>query len=187
MEQEEGSEEAALASAREALAAFEPRLETAREAGLYRKLGLFTERAGDALLVQNLLDIMAANRADFTLTFRRLSDAADSSEGYQGVRALFDDSAAYEAWAIQWRRRLEEDQVSQSVRATAMWSTNPAVIPRNHLVEEVIDAAVERQDFAPFEQLLEVISKPFEQRSNDDRYSMPARPEERVTQTFCGT
>ncbi len=187
MEQEEGSAEAALVSARESLAAFEPRLETARETGMYRKLGLFTEREQDAVLVQDLLDIMASNHADFTLTFRRLCDAAESREGDQKVRVLFASPDAYEAWAAQWRRRLEEEQVSPSVRAAAMRSTNPEVIPRNHLVQEAIDAAVEQQNFEPFEQLLEIVTKPFEHRPNDDRYSMPAHPDERVTQTFCGT
>ena len=76
LEQEAGSEEAALASANEALAAFAPQFEAARTAGLRRKLGLFTEREGDAALAEDLLERMAANRADFTLTFRRLCDAA---------------------------------------------------------------------------------------------------------------
>jgi len=64
---------------------------------------------------------------------------------------------------------------------------NPAYIPRYHLVEAALDAAVSRQDFAPFEQLLEVLSHPFEERSGHERYSEPPAPEERVQQTFCGT
>jgi uncharacterized protein YdiU (UPF0061 family) len=187
LEQEYGSEDAALASAQEALAAFEPRFEMSRKAGMRRKLGLFTERDGDAELTQALLDLMAANHADFTLTFRRLCDAADSSEGDQGVAVLFDNPAAYKAWAAEWRRRLEQETISKEARATLMRTANPAFIPRNHLVEEALNAAVERQDFQPFERLVEVISSPFEFRSNLDRYAMSARPDERVTQTFCGT
>jgi uncharacterized protein YdiU (UPF0061 family) len=68
-----------------------------------------------------------------------------------------------------------------------MRRANPAFIPRNHLVQEALDAAVERQDFGPFEQLLDVVSRPYEDRPDRDRYALPARPEERVTQTFCGT
>jgi uncharacterized protein YdiU (UPF0061 family) len=68
-----------------------------------------------------------------------------------------------------------------------MRAVNPAYIPRNHLVEEALDAAVNRQDFAPFEQLLEVLSHPFEETPGNGRYAAPPTPEERVQQTFCGT
>ena len=66
-------------------------------------------------------------------------------------------------------------------------AVNPAYIPRNHLVEAALDAAVSRQDFAPFEQLLEVLTRPFEKRRGYERYAAPPAPEERVHQTFCGT
>jgi uncharacterized protein YdiU (UPF0061 family) len=64
---------------------------------------------------------------------------------------------------------------------------NPAFIPRNHVVEAALDAAVERQDFQPFEELLDVVSRPYEDRPVLERYATPARPEECVSQTFCGT
>jgi len=187
LEQEEGSEEAALASAQEALSAFAPQFEAAHVAGLRRKLGLFTEREGDAALAQDLLQRMAANRADFTLTFRRLSDAAAGPQGDEDVRALFVDPGAYEAWAVDWRPRLKEEGASPQERVAAMRMANPAFIPRNHLVQAVIDAAVQRQDFQPFEELLEVVSRPYEDRPGLELYSTPARPEECVLQTFCGT
>ena len=187
LEQEEGNGEAALASAKEGLAAFAPQFEAAHGAGLGRKLGLFTEREGDGALAQDLLTRMAANRADFTLTFRRLSDAVAAPEGDQGVRALFADPAAYDSWAAAWRRRLEEESVSAQERAAAMRRASPAFIPRNHMVEAALNAAVVRQDFQPFEELLDVVSHPYEDRPGLERYTTPARPEERVHQTFCGT
>ena len=183
--QEAGSEDAALASAQEALAAFEPQFMAARSAGFYRKLGLFTERAGDGALAEDLLERMAANRADFTLTFRRLCDAAAGPEGDGGVRALFADPGAYDAWATGWRRRLDEEPVEE--RAAAMRKTNPIFIPRNHMVEAALNAAMREQDFQPFEELLDVVSNPYEDRPDRERYITPARPEECVTQTFCGT
>jgi uncharacterized protein YdiU (UPF0061 family) len=185
--EEAGSEETALASAQEALAAFEPQFVAARSAGFNRKLGLFNGRAGDAALVEDLLERMAQNRADFTLTFRRLCDAAASPEGDGGVRALFADPGAYDPWAAGWRRRLEEEPVSREERAAAMRRTNPAFIPRNHMVEAALKAAVSEEDFQPFEELLDVVSNPYEDRPDRERYQMPARPEECVTQTFCGT
>jgi uncharacterized protein YdiU (UPF0061 family) len=186
LEQEVGDQEAALASAKEALAAFEPQFEAARMAGLRRKLGLFTDREGDARLAQNLLERMAANGADFTLTFRRLCGSVAGPEGDRG-RALFADPGAFDSWAAEWRRRLEEEPISWQTRAAMMRLANPAFIPRNHVVEAALDAAVERQDFQPFEELLDVVSRPYEDRPVLERYATPARPEECVSQTFCGT
>jgi uncharacterized protein YdiU (UPF0061 family) len=185
--EEAGSEETALAAAQEALAAFEPQFETARDAGLRRKLGFFTEREGDAKLAQDLLDRMATNRADFTLTFRRLCNAAAGPEGDKEARVLFADPTAFDSWASQWRSRLDEESVSSQARADAMRTVNPAFIPRNHIVEAALNAAVWRQDFQPFEELLAVVSRPYEDRPDLERYATPARPEEYVSQTFCGT
>ena len=184
---ESGSEEAALVAANEALSAFELQFEATHSAGLRRKLGLVVEREGDAALAENLLQCMAANRADFTLTFRRLCDAAAGPEGDAGVRALFADPAAYDGWAAGWRRRLEEESADGQARTAAMRRINPAFIPRNHLVEAALDAANLRQDFQPFEDLLAVITRPYDERPELERYSTPARPEELVLQTFCGT
>ena len=187
LEQETGSEETALASAKEALAAFEPQFEAARTAGLRRKLGLFTERADDAALAERLLECMAANGADFTLTFRRLCDAAAGPERDAGVRALFADQGAYDSWAVAWRQRLEEEAVPAEARGSAMRMESPAFIPRNHLVEAALEAAMWRQNFQPFEQLLDVVSRPYEHRPELEQYTTPARPEESVSRTFCGT
>jgi serine/tyrosine/threonine adenylyltransferase len=187
LQQEEGNEESAVTSAQEAIAAFTPQFEATHAAGLSRKLGLFTQREGDAALAQDLLDRMAANQADFTLTFRRLSAAAAGKKDDEGVRALFADPTAYDAWAAQWRLRLQEEPLPVQERVAAMRSVSPAFIPRNHLVEAALAAATEREDFQPFEQLLEVVSRPYEDRPDLDLYATPARPEERVLNTFCGT
>jgi serine/tyrosine/threonine adenylyltransferase len=187
LETEAGNKEAALASAIEALSAFMPQFEAARIAGLRRKLGLFEEREGDAALAEDLLERMAANRADFTLTFRRLCDAAAGPQGHLLVRTLFADPNAYDSWAFKWSRRLEEEPTSTQERVAAMRKANPAFIPRNHRVAEVIDAAVWQQNFQPFEDLLDVVSRPYEDRPELEQYAVPARPEECVSQTFCGT
>ena len=80
-----------------------------------------------------------------------------------------------------------EEPVPPEKRGAAMRLVNPAYIPRNHRLAEVIDAAVERQDFGPFEEMLEVVSRPYEERAGLERYMTPARPEECVRETFCGT
>lgn len=184
---ESGSEADAITVANGALAGFQPQFEAARLAGLRSKLGLLTEREGDAALAEDLLRRMGENEADFTLTFRRLCDAAVDRKGDTGVRALFADPGAYDGWAREWRLRLEMEGGEEQARAAAMRRVNPLVIPRNHLVEEALSAASERQDFQPFETLLEAVSRPFEEREGLERYATPARPEELVQATFCGT
>ncbi|HEU4410741.1 MAG TPA: YdiU family protein [Polyangiaceae bacterium] len=180
-------EKASVEAAREALSAFEPAFEAAWLGGLRRKIGLTTEREGDDELVQGLLERMAEGGADFTLTFRRLCDAAAGPEGDAVAGALFSDPTAYADWAARWRRRLEGEPGTPEARRDAMRAVNPAYIPRNHLVEAALSAAADRHDFAPFEELLEVLSRPYEERPGLARYAAPPRPEERVEQTFCGT
>jgi len=130
---------------------------------------------------------MAANRADFTLTFRRLCDAAAGPAGDEAVRGLFSDPPAYDAWAARWRQRLAEEPQDGATRQAAMRAVNPAFIPRNHRVEAAIEAAVEAEDYAPFEELLTVLSKPYDDQPDFARYADPPEPHERVCQTFCGT
>jgi uncharacterized protein YdiU (UPF0061 family) len=185
--------QAALDSAHEALAAFAPQYEAAHAASLRRKLGLLTQREGDPALANDLLDRMAANRADFTLTFHLLCDSAANPAAAKPtpdarIRALFADPTAFDAWAIRWRARLAaEDDAGAAARIEMMRAANPAFIPRNHLVEAAINAAIDRQDFQLFEELLDVVTRPYEDRPALARFAQPARPEEAVTRTFCGT
>jgi uncharacterized protein YdiU (UPF0061 family) len=180
-------EGAAVKAAQNAIDAFTPRFETAWAGGLSRKLGLLRPRPDDLSLAQNLLQRMAQNRTDFTLTFRRLCDAADGSEGSGVVRGLFADPTAFDEWESKWRRRITEEGGVPNERRAAMRAANPAFIPRNHRVEEAIAAAVNDGDFAPFETLLEVLSTPFEDQPDFGRYAEPPRPDQVVRQTFCGT
>jgi serine/tyrosine/threonine adenylyltransferase len=181
------SQKQAVTSANEALAGFDPQFQAARLAGLRRKLGFHTERGEDLALAEDLLERMAANRADFTLTFRRLCNAAKGVEGDIGVRELFVVPCAYDEWAAKWRQRLAEESTPPEARAAAMRKANPAIIPRNHIVEEALNTAIWKQDFHPFEELLDAVSRPYDDRPDLDRYATPARPEECVRQTFCGT
>src|SRR4051794_20298930 len=152
----------AVAQAQEALSGFAPKFEAAYQGGLRRKLGLFTEQEGDPALAGDLLRAMAENQADFTLTFRCLCDAASGPEGDCAVRDLFADSTVYDEWAARWRERLSQEPQDAAARRAAMRAVNPAFIPRNHRIEAVITAAVEREDIAPFEELLTILSEPYE-------------------------
>ncbi len=180
-------EEAAIAEAQSMLGAFAEKFDTAYQAGLRRKLGLFTERDGDAALAQDLLDAMAKYQADFTLTFRRLGDAALDPADDSEVRTLFAEPAAYDGWATRWRQRIGQEPQDASSRHAAMQSVNPAFIPRNHRVEAVIQAAVNRDDFTLFEELLTVLSRPYQDQPAFAGYTEPPEPHQRVFETFCGT
>jgi uncharacterized protein YdiU (UPF0061 family) len=181
-------EDAAVADAEEALAAFKPTFETAHAAGLRRKLGLTTEREGDAALCADLLAIMHANAADFTNTFRRLSEASLNDGGdAAGVQSIFRDESALDGWVGRWRQRLAQEPTDAATRSAHMRGVNPAFIPRNHRVEAMIRAAVDDDDFSPFEELLDVLSKPYDERPKFAHYAQPPEEHQRVRATFCGT
>jgi uncharacterized protein YdiU (UPF0061 family) len=177
----------AIEQAQSILAEFPAKFTAAYQSGLRRKIGLFTARDGDEALVQDLLDAMAKNQADFTLTFRRLSAAAEDATRDSEVRALFADPSAYDEWAARWRQRTAEEPQAPAERAGLMRAVNPAFIPRNHRIEAVIQAAVARDDYAPFEELLIVLAKPYEEQPAFADYANPPEPHQRVLQTFCGT
>jgi uncharacterized protein YdiU (UPF0061 family) len=179
--------ESAVAQANESLSTFSKRFSQALVAGQRRKLGMFTERDGDAVLAQDLLNAMAENHADFTLTFRSLCKAVDNPNADAEVRGLFDNPAAYDSWAQRWRQRLADEPQKGPTRRAAMEAVNPAFIPRNHRVEAALSAAAEHGDFGPFEDLMTVLSRPYEDQPAFAAYADPPRPEQRVCQTFCGT
>jgi uncharacterized protein YdiU (UPF0061 family) len=179
--------EKAVAMAQEALDAFPARFGDAYVAGFRRKLGLMEAREEDADLLQDLLDRMAENEADLTLTFRRLSDAAaGGAEDDAKVGALFKAPAAFTEWAFKWRQRLGVEKVDLAARSAAMKSVNPAFIPRNHRIQQVIDAA-QCGDFTRFQELNAVLSKPYDDQPEYAHYQNPPKPDEVVHRTFCGT
>ena len=140
-------------------------------------------RSEDAALVEQLLELMQAAMADFTLSFRRLAEAAEGETA--PLLALLGGTPEAAAWIAAWRERLGAEGDAAS-RAAALRAANPIYIPRNHLVEEALTAA-EHGDTAPFEALAAVLADPFTERPGLERYATPAREEERVLATFCGT
>jgi len=177
----------AVELASEAISAFAARFQAHWTAGMREKLGISSEEEGDVDLVRAWLAAMHQNGADFTLTFRRLCEAAVDEKADALVRGLFANPAAYDAWAARWRWRLAREGRIPLERAQAMRLVNPAFIPRNHRVERALDAAIEHEGFSFFVELLTVLSCPYEDREAFASYATPPRAEERVLQTFCGT
>ncbi|QEM83100.1 protein adenylyltransferase SelO [Halomonas binhaiensis] len=174
---------------------------------LRAKLGLSASSeiadGDDLALGEALLDAMDKAGADFTLTFRHLAGAISPEGGSalennleNELRAGFSDGTgvngqgegakALEAWLPRWRQRLAREVLTESEIRRRMEATNPLVIPRNHLVEKVIRAAADDDDFTPFERLLEAVTQPFSM-PDDPGFLEPPRPAERVLRTFCGT
>jgi uncharacterized protein YdiU (UPF0061 family) len=177
----------AVAAAEQCLSGFAPRFEAVFREGMRRKLGLLEDREGDVELARELLDLMATAGADFTVTFRALSGDLDVAAGEGAARLQFPDPSGFDAWSANWRSRLALESAGTGERRSVMDAANPAYIPRNHLIEELIEAAVDRQDFGPFEEMLDVVSRPFEEQPGRERHATPPSKDERVLRTFCGT
>lgn len=176
----------AIALAEEALAKFAPRFAKTRGEGMLRKLGIADSREDDAQLADTVLAGLQRNLVDFTLFFRRLSDAVEPGQGDEPVRKLFVDPTAADEMLGIWRARLAVEGRSASDVKRDMDRVNPAYIPRNHRIEAGIRAA-EESDFGPFEELRAVLSRPFDPQPDYIAYQDPPLEHERVRATFCGT
>jgi uncharacterized protein YdiU (UPF0061 family) len=130
---------------------------------------------------------MQESEADLTLTFRRLALAAESVNAEPTLRELFAQSPGIDDWVRDWRARLVSDPQSAAERGASMRRVNPAIIPRNHRVEEALSAASERGDYEPFRRLLAILQRPYDEHPEASGYERPPQPSERVLQTFCGT
>ena len=179
--------ERAVELANEAISAFTPRFQERWLAGMRDKLGLSSNEEDDLELAHALLRAMNENAADFTLTFRRLCEAAADEKADADVRSLFANPAGYDSWVARWRSRLAAERLEPDARAQVMRTVNPAFVPRNHRVEQALDAAIEDGDFSPFAELLTVLSQPYEDQADFADYANPPNADERVLRTFCGT
>jgi uncharacterized protein YdiU (UPF0061 family) len=180
--------EKAVTAAMDVLEPFIEKFDAHFLSGMRRKIGLASENDGDAELIKRLFTTMRNGNADFTLTFRKLALAAESTANDTAVRALFTEASEIDSWLHDWRQRLASDaQTSPAERAASMRRVNPAFIPRNHRVEAALNAASEHGDLAPFRRLLGIIQHPFDDQPEHTEYERPPDPSERVLQTFCGT
>jgi serine/tyrosine/threonine adenylyltransferase len=180
--------DAALEQANEVLSTFSRHFEDHFHRVLRAKIGLLETGPNDIELAEDLLGRMSEQRADMTLTFRRLGELNPQDASGDGpVRELFDDAGAFDGWARQWRERLGSESCSHHDRRETIRRTNPAIVLRNHLAQQAVDAAIERLDFEPMHRLIEVLARPYEDQPDNLEYTQPPQPGERVLKTFCGT
>jgi uncharacterized protein YdiU (UPF0061 family) len=170
----------AVSMAREIIAGFSAAFHDFWLDGMRAKLGLSDREAEDSDLVQDLLDGMHRHGADFTNTFRALaSDSAAEAPAFE--------AADMQSWFTRWQARLARQPDCLEASRRLMRASNPAIIPRNHNVEEALAAAVERADYSVMERLLAVLRNPFRDPTPDGGYHLPAPLSDVPYRTFCGT
>ena len=154
-----------------ALAGFKADYDSKAQQLLHAKLGLSTHHDNDSDLIDSLFSIMQSSQVDFTLFFRRLGDLrCEAPEADTPLRDLFIDRSAFDAWAIQYRHRLQHESRSESERRLAMHAVNPKYILRNHLAQVAIEKA-QRKDFTEIATLLTVLATPFDDHPEYDDYA----------------
>jgi serine/tyrosine/threonine adenylyltransferase len=175
--------EKAVAEAEAALAGFPGLHQRALEERFTAKIGLEAGIAGDWNLMTSLLETMAEGEADFTLVFRHLTDALENGSD-ETVMELFDNREAIAAWLRRWRARMQDADRGEAI--ARMRRSNPVLIPRNHRIEEAIQAG-NRGDFEPFHRLNEALKNPCVNEPNLREYESAPELDEVVEATFCGT
>jgi uncharacterized protein YdiU (UPF0061 family) len=171
--------EQSVAFAKDVVTEFPARFERYWLAGMRGKLGLTTEQPDDLDLVRSLHAWMHETGADFTRTFRSLS-----REQPDGISPKCD--AGFTEWTARWHARIQREEESLDAARARMRKVNPAVIPRNHRVEEALAAAEEHDDLSPLHRLVDVLSSPFDERPEFADYEEPPADESGY-RTFCGT
>ena len=177
-------EENAIEIAKEALDKFPAYFLDANVSGMQRKLGLASHHDDDEILAKDFLDLLEAHQLDFTLSFRRLSELSGAAPA-ANVSSLAGFPSAFDSWMARWKTRLDTED--NPARQQDMLSTNPAIIPRNHLIEESIVAATTEGNFDLFNKLVDNLATPFDLTGVDVRFAKRPKPEQVVRQTFCGT
>jgi uncharacterized protein YdiU (UPF0061 family) len=168
------------------LQAWPASFEAALLQGQRAKLGLADAQDGDAALAGDWLDLLQAQQVDFTLGWRRLADAAEGDGA--PLQALFADPAPLQAWLARWQARAAQAPLDAAARAAGMRRASPWLIPRNHRVEEALQAAWMHDDLGPFERLLAALRDPWTERAEAAVYAQPAAAEVAAGyRTFCGT
>jgi serine/tyrosine/threonine adenylyltransferase len=148
--------------------------------GMRAKLGIFNEEEHDKALINELLNMMQKHQADYTNTFRALTfDQQEETELYKAPEFI--------QWHEKWQARIGRQEETKASSHKLMRNSNPAVIPRNHRVEEALAAATNQGDYSVMEKLLVVLSEPYGHLPEQEEYCTLPTPTTRPYQTFCGT
>jgi uncharacterized protein YdiU (UPF0061 family) len=162
---------------KEVLAEFEPTFQAAWLKYMGKKIGFDNSNEADQKLIQELLNIMHSNQADYTLTFKQLANSLEAGSS----------TTELGPWISTWKSHLKNKGISNEAAVSRMNASNPIYIPRNHKIEFAIQKAEIENDFTEFKSLLNVLKNPYLENTAFETYSLPPKPEEKVHETFCGT
>ena len=151
-----------------------------------KKIGLDSTKPNSKETLTKLLRIMLDNKSDYTLTFRYLSEIIKGKRDSL-FKQQFLEHNQISNWLKEWKELIKDQNLAKKEIALSIENSNPVFIPRNHLIERAIEAAVENNDFSEMKTLLTILSKPYEEQSKYGEYMKPPKPLEVVHQTFCGT
>jgi uncharacterized protein YdiU (UPF0061 family) len=172
--------------AQEVINQFPNKMKVALMTVMCKKIGLKSTNSNSQETLQKLLSIMLDNESDYTLTFRYLSEII-KGKGNTLFKKQFLEHKQISNWLKEWTDLIKDQSLSKKEIALSMESSNPVFIPRNHLVERAIEAAVENNDFSEMKTLLAILNRPYEEQSSYSDFMKPPKPHEVVHQTFCGT
>jgi len=151
-----------------------------------QKIGLSSEQKTTHQLLEKLLKIMLDNQSDYTLTFRYLCDVL-GEKGDSKFKEQFTTQDEISKWLVEWQLCINNQGQSKEKIYQSMRLVNPAFIPRNHLIERIIKAAVDHDDYSEMKALSSILSNPYKEQNVDFDYINPPEPSEKVYKTFCGT
>jgi uncharacterized protein YdiU (UPF0061 family) len=171
--------------ARAALAAFDRAFARAMPALLRAKFGLFETRDGDGALMAAALDALARSGGDFTLFFRTLSRFEPGNDADAQLAAML-PAQAWAAWRSTYLARVGDEKTSAIERRAAMLATNPAVVLRNHLAQEAIEAAQAR-DYVPLAALHAALRHPFAEGHDGTHFASPPAPGTEAIEISCSS
>ena len=178
--------EKATSKAQKVINNFPNKMSEAVMSVMCKKIGLDSTKTNSQEALTKLLRIMLDNKSDYTLTFRYLSEIIKGKRD-SSFKQQFLEHNQISNWLKEWKELIKDQDLAKKEIVLSMENSNPVFIPRNHLVERAIEAAVENNDFSEMKTLLTILSKPYEEQSKYGEYMKPPKPLEVVHQTFCGT
>ncbi len=178
-------EDKAIEAATASINRFTERFMYGWRTGMAAKMGFDDPTPEDDAMMRRFITMLHNRQADFTNTFRLLEGALEEGAQSDRLRELFAGEDGFETWLKDWRERAS--RAGKEKPAQIMRSANPVIIPRNHVVERVIEAAIVDNDFEPFDVFLAALRTPWEDGPDKTPFKSPPEAEEVVHQTFCGT
>ena len=180
-------EEKAIAQLTQVLESYAEKFANSYSTMMHKKLGISLNETSDLEVVDEFLEILHADKIDYTIAFRALTDMVENNFSDDGLSALITNFERYANWKVDWKNRLQADSGELKASLELMQQANPIYIPRNWHVEQALKKAATNNDFSLFDDMLEVLKNPYTQQDAFEKYASTPYPSTSAYQTFCGT